>query len=73
VTGLPELFVGMNKNFVSAAIEGTLIMDGGRYFASQISSPFVMNLRKHHKSMGLVSNMLIRDENIVSVTDSACL
>jgi hypothetical protein len=34
---------------------------------------FVTNLRKRHKSMGLVSSMLIYDENIVSVTDSACL
>jgi hypothetical protein len=34
---------------------------------------FVTNLRKCHKSMGLVSNMLICDENIVSIIDSACL
>jgi hypothetical protein len=34
---------------------------------------FMTNLRKRHKSMGLISNKLIRDKNIVSVTDSACL
>jgi hypothetical protein len=34
---------------------------------------FVMNLRKCHKNMDLISNMLIRGENIVSITDSACL
>jgi hypothetical protein len=34
-----------------------------------IMCPFVTNLRKCHKSMGLVSNLLIHDENIVSVTD----
>jgi hypothetical protein len=34
---------------------------------------FVTNMRKHYKSMGLVSNMLICDENVVSVIDSACL
>jgi hypothetical protein len=28
-----------------------------------------MNLRKRHKSMGLVSNMLIHDENIVNIID----
>jgi hypothetical protein len=31
--------------------------------------PFVMNLKKYHKSLGLVSKLLIRDENIVSVID----
>jgi hypothetical protein len=29
VTGLPEVFSGMNKIFVSIAVEGTLIMVGG--------------------------------------------
>jgi ATP:corrinoid adenosyltransferase len=28
VTGLLEVFVGVNKNFASAAVEGTLIMAG---------------------------------------------
>jgi hypothetical protein len=36
---------------------------------SQYNGPFVTNLRKHHKSMGLVSNLLIYDENILSVID----
>jgi hypothetical protein len=31
---------------------------------------FVTNLIKHHKSVCLVSNMLIHDKNIVSITDS---
>jgi hypothetical protein len=34
---------------------------------------FVMNLRKCHKSMGLISNKLICDENIVSVTNNISL
>jgi hypothetical protein len=38
-----------------------------------IMERFVMNLRKCHKSMGLVSNMLILNENIMSITDSVCL
>jgi hypothetical protein len=29
VTGPPEVFAGVNKNFVSAAVEGTLVMAGG--------------------------------------------
>jgi hypothetical protein len=38
-----------------------------------VMGQFVMNLRKCHKSMCLISNMLIHDENIVSVIDSAFL
>jgi hypothetical protein len=30
---------------------------------------FVTNMRKRHKSMGLISNMLICDENIMVITD----
>jgi hypothetical protein len=26
VTGLPEVFAGVNKNFISAMVEGTLVM-----------------------------------------------
>jgi hypothetical protein len=28
VTGLPEMFAGVNKNFISAVVKGTLIMAG---------------------------------------------
>jgi hypothetical protein len=28
VTGLPEMFAGVNENFVSAMVEGTLVMAG---------------------------------------------
>jgi hypothetical protein len=29
VTGLPEVFAGVNENFVSAMVEGTPVMAGG--------------------------------------------
>jgi hypothetical protein len=29
VTGPPEVFAGVNKKFVSAVVEGTLVMAGG--------------------------------------------
>jgi hypothetical protein len=38
-----------------------------------IMGRFVTKLRKYHKSMDLISNMLIHDKNSVSITDSACL
>jgi hypothetical protein len=28
VTGLPEMFAGINRNFISATVEGTLVMAG---------------------------------------------
>jgi hypothetical protein len=34
-----------------------------------IMGPFVMNLGNRHKIIGLVSNLLIRDKNIISITD----
>jgi hypothetical protein len=38
-----------------------------------IMDPFVMNMRKHDKSMVLLSNLLIHDENIMSAKiDAIC-
>jgi hypothetical protein len=83
-----DIFMPRKQNTIGGSmLTGLLVIHDEFYRTSQrvyssmtnlkkchnIIGRFVMNLRKCHKSMGIISNMLIHDENNVSITDSACL